>query len=138
MTQLPLRLYAKGGALGVGRIGEDGRLQCEELRRTHTIRRADKAGTYRWYNDYALPDDLGGDTVPVRLHGNDDDAKRKLNRTENLRPIPPPIRSSPTSSAAATTPSPSTETSTTLSSSAEPTPSAPAARPSTSSATPSW
>ena len=41
---------------------------------------------YRWYNQYALPEDLGGSTVTVRLHGNDEDAKRKLNRTENLRP----------------------------------------------------
>jgi hypothetical protein len=45
--------------------------------------------TYRWYNQYALPEDLGGSTVTVRLHGNDEDAKRKLNRTENLRPIAP-------------------------------------------------
>ena len=28
-------------------------------------------------------------TITVRLHGNDDDTARKLNRTENLRPIPP-------------------------------------------------
>jgi hypothetical protein len=52
-------------------------------------RRADKAGTYRWYNEYALPDDLGGSAITVRLHGNHDDTKRKLNRTENLRPIAP-------------------------------------------------
>jgi hypothetical protein len=82
-------LYARDGALGLGRLADDGRLTFEELRRTHTMRRADKAGTYRWYNEYALPDDLGGGTITVRLHGNDEDAKRKLNRTENLRPIPP-------------------------------------------------
>jgi hypothetical protein len=51
------------------------------------MRRA--AGTYRWYNQYALPPELGGGKITVRLHGDDQDAKRKLNRTENLRPIPP-------------------------------------------------
>jgi hypothetical protein len=88
-TTETIPLYAKDGALGIGRVTDDGRLRFEELRRTHTIRRADKAGTYRWYNDYALPDDLGGGTVTVRLHGNNEDARRKLNRTENLRPIAP-------------------------------------------------
>jgi hypothetical protein len=53
--------------------------------RTH--RNADKAGTYRWYNDYRLPDNLGGGTITIRLHATDDDAKRKFNRTENIRPI---------------------------------------------------
>ena len=36
-----------------------------------------------------FPDRYGGGTVTVRLHGNDDDTKHKLNRTENVRPIPP-------------------------------------------------
>jgi len=27
--------------------------------------------------------------VTVRLHGNDEDRRRKFNRTENVRPIPP-------------------------------------------------
>ena len=33
--------------------------------------------------------DLGASTATVRLHGNAGDAKRKLNWTENLRPIAP-------------------------------------------------
>ena len=52
--------------------------------RTH--RNADKSG-FRWYNDYRLPDDLGGGVVTVRLHANATDAARKFNRTENVRPI---------------------------------------------------
>src|SRR5204862_4031476 len=44
---------------------------------------------YRWYNDYRLPTRHEHETVTVRLHGNDEDSARKLNRTENLRPIPP-------------------------------------------------
>ena len=56
------------------------------LRRVRTQRNTDKSG-HRWYNTYELPEHLGGGTIKVRLHGNDDDVRRKLNRTENLRPI---------------------------------------------------
>ena len=48
-----------------------------------------KRGTYRWYNDYRLPDDYGGGTVTVRLHQNRDDESRGFNRAENVRQIPP-------------------------------------------------
>lgn len=54
--------------------------------RTH--RNADKSG-YRWYNDYRLPEKLGGGIITVRLHADAKDAARKFNRTENVRPIPP-------------------------------------------------
>jgi hypothetical protein len=36
-----------------------------------------------------FPNELGAKIITVRLHGNDDDARRKFNRTENVRPIPP-------------------------------------------------
>ncbi len=52
--------------------------------RTH--RNTDKGG-FRWYNDYRLPAQFGGGNITMRLHGNADDAKRKFNRTENVRPI---------------------------------------------------
>ena len=55
--------------------------------RTH--RTQDKSGLFRWYNDYLLPERLGGGVVTVRLHANHDDAKRKFNRTENVRQIAP-------------------------------------------------
>ena len=58
------------------------------LRRVRTQRNSDKS-RYRWYNTYALPEHLGGGTIKVRLHGNAEDEKRKFNRTENVRPIPP-------------------------------------------------
>jgi len=44
---------------------------------------------YRWYNDYRLSPAAGGGTITIRLHGNEDDTKRRFNRTENIRPIPP-------------------------------------------------
>lgn len=82
-------LYAKGGALGIGRLTDRGDLTFVPLRRVRTHRNRDKSGLYRWYNDYRLPDTYGGGTVTVRLHTNDEDAARGFNRTENLRPIPP-------------------------------------------------
>ena len=64
-------------------------MSFQALRRVRTHRRADKGGTFRWYNDHQLPEHLGSAVITVRLHGNDEDTRRKLNRTENLRPIPP-------------------------------------------------
>lgn len=81
-----LNLYARGGTLGVGQLDDHGELHFLPLRRVRTHRNQDKGGQYRWYNDYRLPD---GGQVTVRLHGNDEDRARKLNRPENVRPIPP-------------------------------------------------
>lgn len=88
-TKHTLALYAKGGALGYAEQEADGTMTFMPLRRVRTHRRADKGGTFRWYNDYQLPTHFGGGVITVRLHGTDEDTKRKLNRPENLRPIPP-------------------------------------------------
>ena len=40
-------------------------------------------------HDYRLPEHLGGGQITVRLHQDEDDRRRKFNRTENVRPIPP-------------------------------------------------
>jgi hypothetical protein len=84
-----VRLYAQDGAIGIGRLTDRGQLVFEPLQRFRTHRTRDKGGTYRWYNDYRLPNRLGGGNVTVRLHGNDEDRTRRFNRTENVRPIPP-------------------------------------------------
>jgi hypothetical protein len=84
-----LSLYARGGALGIGELTETGDLAFVELSRFRTHRNQDKSGRYRWYNDYRLPDRYGGGTITVRLHATPSDTARRLNRTENLRPIPP-------------------------------------------------
>ena len=81
-------LFARDGALGYATLTDTGQQLFTELTRVRTHRNADKAGTYRWYNDYRLPTHLGGGTITVRLHATDDDIKRKFNRTENIRPIP--------------------------------------------------
>ena len=87
-TTTTVDLYACDGAIGVTQLLGTGEQQFEELRRVRTHRNADKNGKFRWYNDYQLPERLGGGTITVRLHATDGDAKRKFNRTENVRPIP--------------------------------------------------
>lgn len=82
-------LYAQDGAIGIGRLTDRGQMVFEALRRVRTHRTRDKSRMYRWYNDYRLPQRMGGGTVTVRLHANDQDRTRRFNRTENVRPIPP-------------------------------------------------
>ena len=84
-----IELYARGGGVGIGELTERGDLHYTELTRVRTHRNADKSGRYRWYNDYRLPGHLGASVVTVRLHGTPTDTARKLNRTENVRVIPP-------------------------------------------------
>jgi hypothetical protein len=84
-----VRLFSKGGRVGLGELKENAELAFVPLERIRTHRTESKAGTYRWYNDYRLPDNYGAGTLTVRLHGNDEDKKRRFNRTENVRPIPP-------------------------------------------------
>src|SRR5204863_10064143 len=82
-TQATVRLYAQGGALGIAELTDTGDLSFEPLPRIRTHRNADKSRRYRWYNDYQLPARYEQQTITVRLHGNDEDVARKLNRTEN-------------------------------------------------------
>jgi hypothetical protein len=84
-----IRLFSQGGRVGLGELNETGDLTFVPLDRVRTHRSESKSGTFRWYNDYRLPDDHGTGSVTVRLHGNDEDKKRRFNRTENVRPIPP-------------------------------------------------
>jgi len=81
-------LYARGGSVGIGRLLDTGDLEFVPLRRSRTHRNG-TTGRFRWYNDYRLPVHLGGGVVTVRLHANAEDAKRKFNRAENVRQIPP-------------------------------------------------
>jgi hypothetical protein len=80
-----VRLFAKGGAIGVVELDHNGEQNFVELKRIKTTRREDKNG-FRFYNLYALP---AGGTVMVRLDTTDEDRARKLNRSENVRAIAP-------------------------------------------------
>lgn len=84
-----VRLFARGGAVCVAELTETGEQELTELRRVRTTRRDGKNGTYRWYNEYALPE---GGTVTVRLDTTEEDVARKLNRAENVRQLPPTDR----------------------------------------------
>lgn len=88
-STVTLHLYARGGAIGIVEIASGGEPIFSELRRVRTHRTRDKGGRYRWYNDYELPPSYGAGTVTVRLHANPQDALRRFNRTENVRPIAP-------------------------------------------------
>jgi hypothetical protein len=88
-TTRTIHLYAHGGALGIAEPADTGELVFEPLPRVRTHRNQDKGGRFRWYNDYRLPARHNHQTITVRLYSNDDDTTRKLNRTENLRAIPP-------------------------------------------------
>lgn len=81
-----VRLFARGGAICTAELDHNGEQLLTELKRIKTIRRQDKSGAFRWYNEYALGD---GDTVIVRLDTTTEDIARKLNRSENVRQIPP-------------------------------------------------
>lgn len=86
---ISVSLYAQDGAIGIGRLTDRGQMAFEALRRIRTHRTRDKSRLYRWYNDYGLPERMGGGIVTVRLHANDQDRTKRFNRTENVRAIPP-------------------------------------------------
>jgi hypothetical protein len=87
--RMTVRLFARGGAVGLLRLTETGKRLFVELERVRTHRNRDLSGTYRWYNEYRLPPEEGGEPVTVRLHGTQEDRERRLNRPENVRVIAP-------------------------------------------------
>lgn len=82
-------LYARGGQIGVGDFDGDGNELFEPMMRIATKRRTNVDGTFRWYGVYRLPTHLGGDEILVRADTTDDDRRRKVNRSENFRLMPP-------------------------------------------------
>ena len=88
-STVTLRLFSEAGAIGLMRPTEAGELEFVRLVRKRTHRMRADSGLYRWYNDYRLPEHMGVGQITVRLHQNDADRKRRFNRTENVRPIPP-------------------------------------------------
>jgi hypothetical protein len=80
--------YAVDGALCIAELDDRGDLVPRKLERIRTQRLRSSRG-FRWHNQYRLPEEFVRPDISVRLHGNDDDAKRGFNRAENLRAIPP-------------------------------------------------
>jgi hypothetical protein len=88
-THRKISLYARAGAIGIAEFSELGVGHFVPLRRKRIHRNRAKNGLYAWYQDYVMPETYGGGTITVRLHGTKQDAARRFNRTENVRPIPP-------------------------------------------------
>jgi hypothetical protein len=45
-----------------------------------STQRFKRGGGFRWYVQYRIPAKFGGGEITLRLHGNNEDAKKKLNR----------------------------------------------------------
>jgi hypothetical protein len=80
-------LAAYDGAASVKTLTETGEPHYELLECVRIQRHPDKR-RYRWFGYYRLPEEYGGQIVPIRLHQDKSDDDGKINRTENLRPIP--------------------------------------------------
>jgi len=81
-----VRLFAKGGIIGVVELANTGELQFTQLQNVKTLRPVDKADTFRWYNKYELPQ---GGTLTACLDTTNKDRARKLNHSENVRRVLP-------------------------------------------------
>jgi hypothetical protein len=82
-------LYAEAGALCLGELNANGDVTLIPLERNKIEPRRNADGTWRWYGVYTVADHAGGGTLRVRLDTTDDDRRRKFNRAEHLRAIPP-------------------------------------------------
>ena len=83
-----LSIYARDGAPGLRVLTDTGEFVFVPLERVKTERRG-APGRYRFYGEYELPDEHGDKPLRLRLHGNEQDDERGLNRAEHLRAIPP-------------------------------------------------
>jgi hypothetical protein len=83
-----VQFYARAGAVGVGRLNDVGEMAFERLERVRVRRAANRNGTYRFYMEYRLPEDLGGGIVRLRIDTTEDDVARGLNRSEYMRAVP--------------------------------------------------
>lgn len=90
-TVATVDLFACDGAIGVVTLTDTGEQSFEPLSRLRIHRNADKNRKFRWYCDYRLPPHVGGGTITVRLHGTDDDTRRRLPHREH--PTDPGVRS---------------------------------------------
>lgn len=80
-------IYARDGAAGLGRLNDEGGLTFIPIERVRT-QRFKRVGGFRWHAQYRLPVQFAHKEITLRLDSSDEDAKRKLNRAENLRAIP--------------------------------------------------
>jgi hypothetical protein len=82
-----LRLGAREGAIGIQEATGDGAIHGASP--GEDLAASGQAGHYRWYNELALPAELGDRTIMVRLDSDAADRAQGFNRTEYVRAIPP-------------------------------------------------
>jgi hypothetical protein len=82
-----ISIYAREGAAGHRELTETGEPVFIPWRRVRTMRRG-RPGAFRFYNTYSMPTQGRDTPVLLRLTGNEEDARRQLNRSEHLRAYP--------------------------------------------------
>lgn len=87
-TEQLVLISACDGWVSIKELDEIGAPHYRPLELVRLQPHQNKEGGFRWYGYYKLPAEYGGKTISVRLHQNEEDARRGLNRTEVLRPIP--------------------------------------------------
>jgi hypothetical protein len=84
-----IALYTRGGALGYVELDDGGDGVFVGLDLAKIQRERNRDGTFRWYGEYRLPEELGGGSIRVRLNSTPEDRLKGLNRAEHLRAIAP-------------------------------------------------
>lgn len=85
---VPVKILAEDGAAGIELPSADGTPVFVKLKQGR-VHRTGKPGRFRWYGEYKMPPEFGGQTVHIRLHGADGDKGGAKRRPEILRAIPP-------------------------------------------------
>jgi hypothetical protein len=84
-----VRVFTFKDRVGLAELNDVGEDIFVPLQRLKTARRG-KPGSFRFYGEYALPAKYSASKpLRLRLHGNQADQTKDLNRTEHLRAIPP-------------------------------------------------
>jgi hypothetical protein len=135
--EVTIRLLAKNGALGIGVLQDNGETLFVPLRRIRTQRQKDKA-TYRFYNQYEMPEEYATREITVRLHNSAEEEQDDSTEPRTCGQSRRRIRTSTASTQGEATPSPSTGTSRTASTSKRHTVLDTCARRPISWASPSW
>jgi hypothetical protein len=87
-TEEAISIYGRQGAAGHRELAETGEPVFIPWHRVKTERRG-RPRAFRFSNLYAMPTEGGDRHIRVRLNGNDEDARRGLNRAEHLRAYAP-------------------------------------------------
>jgi hypothetical protein len=83
-----VEVHLINGAPCLRQMAVDGTILTTPLKRIKTRRNRNTDG-WRWYNEYEVPEEVGGGTLRLRLDQSAGDLSINFNREENLRVIAP-------------------------------------------------